>query len=239
VVEVTGGVDAAVVVALAARALGRRSVLGVVLPYQSDRGSRAEGLFQAFGIRRLEHDISREVDPYFQGEPEASAVRRAEKMARERMSILYDLAARERGLVLGSRNKTELLLGHGTPHGDLACSLNPVGDLYRTQIRRLASHLGVPRSILRSRSPSRLAASPRLDRLDRVSPRRLDRLLHLLVDQRASREEALRHGFSGRIIESVLGRMRASHVNHSLPVIAKVSDRTVGLDFRYPRDWGM
>jgi NAD+ synthase len=114
-----------------------------------------------------------------------------------------------------------------------------VGDLYRTQVRRLASHLGIPRPILRAASIRPPATSLPADPLEEIPRQRLDCLLHLLVDRRASPEEALRCGFPRRMIERVLERIRASHANHSLPVIAKVSSRTLGLDFRYARDWGV
>ena len=94
-------------------------------------------------------DISPMVDVYFdQYEPDPDRVRLGNKMARERMSILYDLSVRERALVVGTSNKTELLLGYGTIHGDMASALNPLGDLFKTQVRLLAEHLGIPGEIV-------------------------------------------------------------------------------------------
>jgi NAD+ synthase len=154
------------------------------------------------------------------------------------MSILYDLSASERALVLGTSNKTELLLGYGTLHGDLACALNPLGDLYKTQVRELARHLGLPSRVLR-KTPSAGFYPGQADEAEiGFSYTRLDRLLYFLVDLRGSRKDAVRAGFPRNMVRKVSEMIRVSQYKRRMPLIAKVSQRTIGVDFRYPRDWG-
>ena len=155
VLGVSGGVDSAVVAALAAEALGPENVLGLFTPYRTTADhskTDAEDVARAFGIRLEEIPITGQVDAYFAGMTKVDKVRMGNKMARERKSIEYDRSWPD-GLVLGTSNKTELLLGYGTQFGDLACALNPVGDLYKTQLRELAAHIGVPEAVL-SKPPS-------------------------------------------------------------------------------------
>jgi NAD+ synthase len=156
VLGLSGGVDSACAAAIAARALGADHVLGVMMPYRSSSPASerdANAVAQALGIRTRTIEIRRQLDGYFVLFPQASKERRGNKMARERMTILYDLSAAERALVLGTSNKTELLLGYGTVYGDMASALNPIGDLYKTQIWGLAAHLGVPEHVVR-KAPS-------------------------------------------------------------------------------------
>jgi NAD+ synthase len=242
VVGVSGGIDSAVVLALAAEALGPRSVLGVLLPYRttSTSSSRdAEEAIRTFGTRRARVDITPMVEAYFQGLPRADRRRRGNKMARERMAILYDLSADDRALVLGTSNKSEMLLGYGTVHGDLACALHPLGDLYKTQVRHLARHLGVPGRILRKTPSADLYPGQTDEKEIGYSYARMDRLLYFLVDLRGRPEEAVRAGFPRDMVRRVLEMIRLSQFKRRTPLIAKVSVRTIGVDFRYPRDWGM
>jgi len=241
VVGVSGGIDSAVVLALAVKALGPRSVLGAILPYRTSHpsGARdAEQLLQRLGVRRIQKDISPMVDAYFRECRGADRLRRGNKMARERMSILYDLSASERALVLGTSNKTEMLLGYGTLHGDLACALNPLGDLYKTQVRHLARHLKIPPRFLRKAPSAGFYPGQTDEREIGYSYPLLDRLLYFLVDLRGSREEAVRAGFSRPMVRRVHEMIRRSQYKRRMPLIAKVSQRTIGVDFRYPRDWG-
>ncbi|MCI0656087.1 MAG: NAD+ synthase [Acidobacteria bacterium] len=241
VVGVSGGIDSAVVLALAVKALGLQSVVGAVLPYGTNRPSDARDAQQVldlFGVRRVQRDISPMVDAYFSGCSDANRLRRGNKMARERMSILYDLSACERALVLGTSNKTELLLGYGTLHGDLACALNPLGDLYKTQVRQLARHLGLPSRVLR-KAPSAGFYPGQTDEAEiGFSYTCLDRLLYFLVDLRGSQENAVRAGFPRNMVHRISEMIRLSQYKRRMPLIAKVSQRTIGVDFRYPRDWG-
>jgi NAD+ synthase len=241
VVGVSGGIDSAVVLALAVKALGPQAVLGAILPYHTGHPSGprdAQRVLGRFGVRRVRIDISPMVDAYFQNCPSADRIRRGNKMARERMSILYDLSAAERALVLGTSNKTEMLLGYGTLHGDLACALNPLGDLYKTQVRQLARHLGLPEGLLR-KAPSADLYPGQTDEAELGFPYALlDRLLYFLVDLRGSEEEAVRAGFSRKMVGRVCEMIRRSQYKRRTPLIPKLSQRTIGVDFRYPRDWG-
>lgn len=155
VIGLSGGVDSSLSGALGARALGAENVLGLIMPYKnSDPQSEKDALALAvhFGFKTERIDISPAVDAFF-GDGGTSSVRRGNKMARERMSILFDIAARENALVLGTSNKTEICLGYSTWYGDSACSLNPLGGLYKRDVRRLAQYVGVPENIV-AKSPS-------------------------------------------------------------------------------------
>jgi len=242
VVGVSGGVDSAVVLALAAKALGTRSVIGILLPYRTSSPSSlrdARTVLRWVGAPSTLVDITPMVDAYLSRFPDADRVRKGNKMARERMAVLYDLSAAHRALVLGTSNKSELLLGYGTLHGDLASALNPLGDLFKTQVRQLARHLEVPVRVLRKTPSADLWKGQTDEKELGFTYARVDRLLYLLVDLRARPEEAVRLGFPRRMVARVLEMIRGSQYKRRLPLIAKVSNRTIGVDFRYPRDWGI
>ncbi len=241
VVGLSGGLDSAVAACLASRALGPENVICALLPY---RTSSAESLIDArkviskIGAQSVQIEITPMVDAYFSRFPEADPVRRGNKMARERMSVLYDLSSLHTGLVLGTSNKTELLLGYGTIHGDIASAINPLGDLYKTQVRQLADFLELPENV-RKKAPSADLWPGQSDETELgFSYERLDRFLYLLVERRARRETLLEAGFSADQVKNLLERVRSSQFKRRLPLIAKLSTRTVGIDFRYPRDWG-
>jgi NAD+ synthase len=159
-------------------------------------------------------------------------------MARERMTILYDHSARWNALVLGTSNKTELLLGYGTLHGDMASALNPIGDLYKTQVWALAEAVGVPAPIVH-KEPSADLWHGQTDEGDLgFGYREVDCLLYLMVDERYDVEELVAAGFATEFVERVRGMVQRSQFKRRLPIIAKVSQRTIDRDFRYARDWG-
>jgi NAD+ synthase len=185
-----------------------------------------------------ERDISPMIDAYFAGDPKAGRVRRGNKMARERMSILYDRSAAHEALVLGTSNKSELLLGYGTIHGDMASSINPLGDLYKTQVFQLARHLRIPATIQRKVPTADLWPEQTDEKDLGAAYADLDQILHLLIDERWTRSETIHGGWPPRLVDRVLARVRGSQFKRRMPLIAKVSPRTVGIDFRYPRDWG-
>jgi NAD+ synthase len=160
-------------------------------------------------------------------------------MARARMLINYDRSAAWNALVVGTSNKTELLLGYGTIFGDLASAINPLGDLYKTQARQLARSLGVPQPIL-DKPPSADLFPGQTDEGDfGFSYERVDRLLYLIIDERYSRREAVAAGFTETFADTVMRMVQRSHFKRTMPVIPKLSARTVGHDFRYLRDWGI
>lgn len=242
VIGLSGGVDSAVCTYLATEALGPKNVLAVIMPYKkSNPQSKADAARVAadLGVRTEIVDITPMVEPLLAGIPEAERTRRGNVMARERMIILYDVSARERALVYGTSNKSELLLGYGTLFGDLASALNPLGDLYKTQIWELARHLGVASEIV-TKPPSADLWDGQTDEGEfGFTYERVDRLLHLMVDQRMPDAELEKLGWEKSFISAVAGKVRLNQFKRRPPLIGKVSGRTVNIDFRYPRDWGI
>ena len=241
VVGLSGGVDSALAAYLAAEALGADNVLAVRMPYRTSSPESladAARVIDALGLASLTIDITAQVDAYFSAFPDADPRRRGNKMARERMTILYDHSARWHALVLGTSNKTELLLGYGTLHGDMASAVNPLGDLYKTQVWRLAEAVGVPESVVR-KQPSADLFEGQTDETDLgFTYAEVDRLLYRMVDERHSDAELEAEGFAPAFIRKVSELVRNSQFKRRLPVIAKVSHRTIDRDFRYARDWG-
>jgi NAD+ synthase len=241
VLGLSGGVDSSLVATLAAQALGPNNVLGVIMPYRtSDPKSRGDALevVKQLGIERLEVDISPQIDAYFERFPDADQKRRGNKMARERMTILYDQSWAWRALVIGTSNKTELLLGYGTIYGDMASAINPIGDLYKTQVWQLADAVGVPTAIVQKAPSADLWAGQSDETELGFQYRMIDQLLYYLVDRRYSVEELKRQEFDEAFITDIVRRVRENQYKRRLPVIAKLSSRTIDRDFRYPRDWG-
>ena len=241
IVGLSGGVDSSLVTALAVSSLGTENVVAVFMPYRSsDPQSQVDALAvcDSVGIGAQIVDITSQVDAYFEHFPDADRTRRGNKMARERMSILYDHSMAERALVLGTSNKTELLLGYGTLFGDMASALNPIGDLYKTQVYALARAVGLPQSVL-TKAPSADLWAGQSDE-DELGMRYavVDQVLHLLVDERRSRAEVIALGFDPGDVDSIVARVRGSQYKRRPPVIAKLSNRTIDREFRYPRDWG-
>jgi len=241
VVGLSGGVDSSVVATLAARALGPDNVLAVTMPYKtSSEATRrdAQALIERLGVRSLDVPITESVDAYFRRFPDASRLRVANKCARERMTVLYDQSAAFEGLVLGTSNKSELLLGYGTQYGDLASAINPVGDLYKTQIYRLAKYLDVPEQIVNKPPSGDLWVGQTDEGELGFTYAEVDRLLVLMVDCRWRRAELVEYGFAPPFVDRVAEMIRRNHYKRRMPVIAKLSARTVDRDFRYARDWG-
>ncbi len=241
VVGVSGGIDSSVVVYLGARALGPDNVLAVTMPYKtsSDATRRdSQEVIRQLGVRSLDVPITDQIDAYYARFPDAAKLRLANKCARERMTILYDQSAAFGGLVLGTSNKSELLLGYGTQFGDMASAINPVGDLYKTQLYQLAAHLGVPESILKKTPTGDLWVGQTDEGELGFSYAEVDRLLYLMVDRRWRRQELIAAGFSADFVTRVADMVRRNHYKRRMPVIAKLSHRTMDRDFRYARDWG-
>lgn len=242
VIGLSGGVDSAVSAALAARALGPKQVHCVMMPYKSSNPeslAHARLLAGQLGVTTEEVDITPMVDPLIDAENDMDRLRRGNIMARERMIILYDRSSRERGLVVGTGNKTEILLGYSTLFGDSACAVNPLGDLYKSQVWQLAEWLKIPDVIIR-KPPSADLWSGQTDEDELgFTYERVDALLVLMVDERRDDGELQAHGFEVSFIAKVRDMIRRNHFKRVPPVIAKVGFRTVNTDFRYPRDWGM
>jgi NAD+ synthase len=241
VLGLSGGVDSSVVCYLAARALGRENVLAVTMPYKTSSAATRQDsqlVVARLGVNTLDIPITDQIDAYFARFPTAPQMRLANKCARERMTVLYDQSAAFEGLVLGTSNKSELLLGYGTQFGDMASAINPIGDLYKTQLRSLATHLGLPKEIL-TKAPSGDLWIGQTDEGELgFSYAEVDRLLYLMVDRRWQPAQLIRAGFDETFVDRVVRLVRRNHYKRRLPIIAKLSDRTVDRDFRYARDWG-
>lgn len=240
VLGISGGVDSALAAFLSVRAVGPENLVGVILPYKSsdpENEKDADMLINHLGLEKYRVDITPQVDIYFQQFPDADKTRRGNKMARERMSVLYDISALEKAVVIGTSNKSEIFLGYGTIFGDLACAFNPLGDLYKTQVRTLARYMGVPDKIL-DKTPSADLFSGQTDEGDfGFSYEMVDRLLHLLVEKGLNPEQCESEGFDRAMIRKVIQMMIASEFKRESTPIAKLSDSTIGIDFRCPREW--
>jgi len=241
VVAVSGGLDSAVSCLLAAQALGPENVLALRMPFRTSPAESledAEAVIRAAGVTARTFSITEAAEPLLRLVPEGERVRRGNVLARLRMIVLYDQSAEFGGLVVGTGNKTEVLLGYTTLYGDSACALNPLGDLYKTQVRQLARHLGVPESIL-AKPPSADLWPGQTDEGELgFTYADVDRLLFLLIDERRSPDEVVAAGFEPSFVEGVLDRIRRTQYKRMQPPIAKLSNRTVGYDFLYMRDWG-
>ena len=241
VLGLSGGIDSALVAFIAAEALGSGNVHAVCMPYKTsnpESEAHARLVAQACGVNFSLVPITPMVDAYFGMFPDADNMRRGNKMARERMTILFDHSAHHSALVLGTSNKTELLLGYGTLFGDMASALNPIGDLYKTQVWQLSEAMGVPGEVIAKQPSADLWAGQTDEEELGFSYRQVDELLYRMVDLRLTREELIGAGFAPEFIGTIYRKVQNSHFKRRLPVIAKVSNRTIDRDFRYSRDWG-
>lgn len=241
VLGLSGGIDSALVAYLAAEALGPENLLCVRMPYKTsspDSLDHAMLVIQDLGVPYLDVPITDMADGLISRFPEMSHVRKGNIMARCRMIVLYDQSEAFRGLVIGTGNKTEILLGYSTLYGDSAHALNPIGDLYKAQVRQLAREVGVPQPILDKAPSADLWAGQTDEQELGFTYEEADQLLYLLVDQRYTPEECVQAGFRREFVETVVRRVRRNHFKRVMPPVAKITTRTVGYDFLYLRDWG-
>ncbi len=254
VLGLSGGIDSALVAYLVAEAIGAERLLCVLMPYRtSSPASRAdaEEVVRRLGCVSRLVEITPIVDGYFgtageAGAPgvpgaggpealEASALRRGNFMARARMMVLYDASVTWLGLVVGTGNKTESLIGYTTLFGDSACAFNPIGDLYKSQVRQLALAMGVPDAILR-KAPSADLWPGQTDETEAgFTYHELDRLLYQVVDRRRTDAELAALGFELATVAKVDRLVAASEFKRQVPPIAKLGPRTAGVDYLYPR----
>jgi NAD+ synthase len=235
VLGLSGGVDSSLCAYLTAEALGNGNVHGMNMPYKD---SSIEGIHHArqvanqLKIHFISIEITPMIDAYFESFPDEDPIRRGNKMARERMSILYDQSARCNALVVGSSNKTEILLGYGTIYGDMACAINPLGNLYKTQVWDLAREVGVPEEII-EKVPSADLWQGQTDEGELGFPySEVDRLLNLMIDNRLSTGELIREGFTEDLIERVMERIRSSEFKRCMPTVADTSKHEKGGSIR-------
>ncbi|MGZ6313466.1 MAG: NAD+ synthase [Candidatus Limnocylindrales bacterium] len=251
VLGLSGGIDSALVAFLAAEAVGPERLLCALLPYRTSApASRrdAESVVTRLGCPSRSVEITALVDGYFgrrgvkqtpargaSGTAAASPRRRGNFMARMRMAVLYDLSAEWNGLVVGTGNKTEALLGYTTIYGDNACAFNPIGDLYKTQVRQLAEAVGVPPRIVR-KAPSADLWPGQTDEAEvGFEYADVDRLLYWQIDRRRTPEELAAMGFEPAFIERVAAMVAGAEFKRQIPPVAKISSRTAGVDYLYPR----
>jgi NAD+ synthase len=241
VIGLSGGIDSALSFALAVEALGAENVLAVRMPYKSsspDSLEHAQMLTDQFKVRSETIEITDVVEPLFTRDPQISKQRKGNIMARSRMIVLYDQSEVFKGLIIGTSNKTEILLGYTTLWGDMASALNPIGDLYKTQVRHLSRALGIPAAIV-DKAPSADLWVGQTDEGELgFTYEEVDKLLLLLIDQRFSPQECVEEGYDENFVNSVITRIRRNQFKRMMPPIAKLSNRTIGYDFLYLRDWG-
>ena len=241
VVGLSGGLDSALSCVLAVEALGAENVLAVRMPYKlSSRDSldHAQLLIDQLGVQSKTIEITDMVEPLFKMHPDISKMRMGNIMARERMIVLFDQSEVFKGLVIGTSNKTEILLGYSTHYGDSASAMNPIGDLYKTQVRQLSRAMNIPAPII-DKPPSADLWEGQTDEGELgFTYGEVDKLLYLLVDQRYSPLEAIEAGFNEKFVNAVTTRIRRNQFKRMQPPIAKISNRTIGYDFLYLRDWG-
>jgi NAD+ synthase len=199
----------------------------------------AQAVADAFEVGLRVIEITPQIDAYFERFPDASDARRGNKMARERMTILYDTSFAEGALVLGTSNKTEMLLGYSTIFGDQASALNPIGDLYKSQIWQLAAFVGVPAQVVTKPPSADLWVGQSDEDELGFTYAAVDLLLLDLVDRRYTPDELVEMGHDRAFVEAVTRRIRINQYKRRPPVIAKLSARTIDREFRYPRDWGV
>jgi NAD+ synthase len=237
----SGGIDSALVAYLAADAVGADNLLCLLLPYRTSSPASqadAEEVVRRLGCQSELIEITPMVDGYYEsalrGE-EISNLRRGNFAARARMAVLYDQSVLWAGLVLGTSNKTESLLGYTTIFGDNAAALQPIGDLYKSQVRQLSAELGVPDEILRKPPTADLWAGQTDEEEVGMPYAEIDRLLYWMVDRRRSQAQLLEMGFSAENIERVERLVVLSEFKRQTAPIAKLSPRTPGVDYLYPR----
>lgn len=242
VVGVSGGIDSAVTCAITAEALGPENVLAVRMPYRTSSPASladAQLLIDQLGVPSETVEITPMVEPLFARFPDMDQRRRGNVMARQRMIILYDLSEAWHGLVVGTGNKTEAMLGYTTLYGDSACAINPLGDLYKTQVRQMAAALNIPEPI-RTKPPSADLWPDQTDEGEMgFSYDEVDQVLFLLFDQGYTIPEVVEQGFAEPFVRRVWKIVQKNQYKRLTPVIAKLSGRTIGRDFRYARDWGV
>jgi len=241
VIGLSGGIDSALSLALTTEAIGKENVLAVRMPYKAasqDSLDHAQLAIDKFGVQFMTLPITEMADPLIACDPEMSKTRKGNIMARCRMIVLYDQSEAFRGLVIGTSNKTEILLGYSTIFGDSASALNPIGDLYKTQVRQLSRALGVPNEIIDKPPSADLWANQTDEKELGFTYAEADELFYLLIDQRYSVQECVEAGFDEAFVNAVVKRVRQNQFKRMLPPIAKVSNRTIGYDFLYLRDWG-
>jgi NAD+ synthase len=225
VIGLSGGLDSSTVFLLAVEALGGENIIALSLPYKTSDPKNVEDakeLASSAGAKWELIDITPQIDAYFQSHPTDNIVQKGNKMARERMSILYDISYFHKALVLGTGNKTEWLLGYTTRWGDSACDLAPILDLYKTQVRQLARAIGVPEKIVRKVPTAELWPGQTDEGELGFTYEEVDRLLFNLVDRGLSRRQLIDKGFAPEFIDRVVERVNRMAFKRELPPYPRI-----------------
>lgn len=242
ILGLSGGIDSALVAFLAAKAFGPENVYTVMMPYKTSSKEsleHAELVVKKTGINTKKVEITPMVDAYFAMNEDMTSLRKGNVMARTRMCVLFDNSAKEGALVLGTSNKTEILLGYSTQFGDSASAINPIGDLYKAQIWALSEYMGVPEEIVKKKPSADLWEGQTDEQELGFSYQMADEILYYLIEERLKPEEVISLGYDKKVVETVVRKIKMNQYKRKLPVIANISKRGMGSNFKYPRDWGV
>ena len=225
VLGLSGGIDSALVAYLLRDALGKENVLAIMMPYKSsnpDSLNHAKLVVEDLKINAKTIEITNMIDAYFKNEKEASSLRMGNKMARERMSILFDYSSKENALVVGTSNKTEIYLGYSTQFGDSACALNPIGDLYKTNIWDLSRYLKIPNELIEKKPSADLWEGQTDEQEMGLTYKEADQVLYRMLEENKTVEEVLAEGFNKDLVDNIVRRMNRSEYKRRMPLIAKI-----------------
>ena len=225
VLGLSGGIDSALVAYLLRDALGKENVLAIMMPYKSsnpDSLNHAKLVVEDLGINSKTIEITEMIDAYFKNEKEATSLRMGNKMARERMSILFDYSSKENALVVGTSNKTEIYLGYSTQFGDSACALNPIGDLYKTNIWDLSRYLKIPNELIEKKPSADLWEGQTDEQEMGLTYKEADQVMYRLLEENKTVEEVLAEGFNKDLVDNIVRRMNRSEYKRKMPLIAKI-----------------
>ena len=225
VLGLSGGIDSALVAYLLRDALGKENVLAIMMPYKSsnpDSLNHAKLVVEDLKINAKTIEITDMIDAYFKNEKDASSLRMGNKMARERMSILFDYSSKENALVIGTSNKTEIYLGYSTQFGDSACALNPIGNLYKTNIWDLSRYLKIPNELIEKKPSADLWEGQTDEQEMGLTYKEADQVLYRMLEENKTVEEILAEGFNKDLVDNIVRRINRSEYKRRMPLIAKI-----------------